>query len=97
VLFAKWLRIQPRVLLLDEPTQGVDVATKSELHQHVLDAAEAGVAVVVSSSDVDELAAICSRVLVLIDGRIAAELEGEHITLSNISHESFGTGWGVVA
>ena len=92
VLFAKWLRLGPKVFLLDEPTQGVDVGTKAQLHREILRAADAGAGVVVSSSDVDELEAICHRVVVLRNGRIAAELRGDSVTLSNISHESFGTG-----
>jgi ribose transport system ATP-binding protein len=92
VLFAKWLRLKPKVFLMDEPTQGVDVGTKAQLHREVLRAAEGGAGIVVSSSDVDELEAICHRVLVLRNGRIAAELTGDAVTLSNISHESFGTG-----
>jgi ribose transport system ATP-binding protein len=97
VLFGKWLRIEPRILLLDEPTQGVDVATKSELHQHILHAAQGGVAVLVGSSDVEELVAISSRILVVRDGEIASQLEGDDITQGNIAHESFGSGWAVKA
>jgi ribose transport system ATP-binding protein len=92
VLFAKWLRLGPRVLLLDEPTQGVDIGTKSQLHREILLAAEAGAGVLMSSSDIDELEAVCHRVLVLRDGRIVSHLEGDDVTVSNISHESFGTG-----
>lgn len=90
ILFAKWLRRQPEVLLLDEPTQGVDVAAKAELHRHVLQAAARGAAVVVSSSDADELAALCQRVLVLRDGVIAADLRGSKVSVVNIARESLG-------
>jgi ribose transport system ATP-binding protein len=85
ILVAKWLRLVPRVLLLDEPTQGVDVGAKMELHHQLLATAQQGATIVISSSDVDELAAICHRVLVLRDGRIIATLEGDDLSAANIS------------
>ena len=87
ILFGKWLRCQPGVLLLDEPTQGVDIAARSELHQHILLAAHSGTAVVVASSDVDELEALCTRVLVLRGGAITAELTGPEISVERVSRE----------
>lgn len=90
VLFAKWLRLGPKVFLLDEPTQGVDIGAKGELHRQLRDAAGDGAAVVVSSSDVEELVALCHRVLVLRAGRVVAELVGPSITAANISHASLG-------
>jgi ribose transport system ATP-binding protein len=87
ILFGKWLRCQPEVLLLDEPTQGVDIAARSELHQQILLAAHSGTAVVVASSDVDELEALCTRVLVLRGGAITAELTGREISVERISKE----------
>ncbi len=80
ILFAKWLRQNPGVLLMDEPTQGVDIGARAILHGQILEAAEAGTAVVVSSTDEEELAAICSRILVIANGEIAAELGKEAIT-----------------
>ena len=97
VLFGKWLRRVPRVFLLDEPTQGVDVGAKAELHRQLLDAAEQGAAILVSSSDVDELAALCRRVLVLRDGQIVAELAGSRLTVANIARECLGAEREVVA
>ena len=91
ILFAKWLRCQPRLLLLDEPTQGVDVAAKGEVHRLVQDAASRGAAVVVGSTDFDELAAVCHRVLVLHEGQLAAELQGTDITPANITRHALGT------
>ena len=80
ILFGKWLSQEPTVFLLDEPTQGVDVGAKADLHRELITAAEAGAAVVVSSSDLEELADLCDRVLVIVDGRISAELAGAELT-----------------
>jgi len=87
ILLAKWLRLPLKVFLLDEPTQGVDVGAKAEIHRQLSAAAAAGKAVVISSSDVDELASLCSRVLVLRNGRIAATLEGTRLTASAVAAE----------
>lgn len=91
ILFGKWLRLGPKVLLLDEPTQGVDIATKAALHNEILAAAEAGACAVVSSSEAGELIAVCHRILVMRDGRIAGTLSGKDRTMANLTHESFGT------
>jgi ribose transport system ATP-binding protein len=80
VLFGKWLSQKPSVFLLDEPTQGVDVGAKADLHRELVTAAEEGAAVVVSSSDLEELADLCDRVLVIVDGQISAELSGAELT-----------------
>ena len=90
VLFAKWLRLSPKVFLLDEPTQGVDVGTKGELHRQLLAAAAAGSAILVSSSDLEELVALCHRVLVLRGGRVVAELGTRPVTTASISRASLG-------
>lgn len=79
LVLAKWLRMRPRVLLIDEPTQGVDVGARAEIYRLLADAARQGAAVVVSSSDTKELAELCDRVLVLRDGRLADELSGERL------------------
>jgi ribose transport system ATP-binding protein len=85
VMFAKWLRREPTVLLLDEPTQGVDVGAKAELHREILRAAREGAGIAISSSDTDELAALCHRVLVLSEGRVVAYLTGSRVTAAEIS------------
>jgi ribose transport system ATP-binding protein len=89
-LFAKWLRRGPRLLLLDEPTQGVDIGAKAELHNELLRVARQGAGIVVSSSDTDELAALCHRVLVLREGRVAAFLAGSQVTPKSISRACLG-------
>jgi ribose transport system ATP-binding protein len=86
VLLARWLRALPRVLLIDEPTQGVDVGAVELIYQVIRDAANGGTAFVVSSSNSDELVALCTRVLVLNRGHIVAELAGDSLTSQAIDH-----------
>ena len=81
IVLAKWLRTSPKVLLLDEPTQGVDVGAKASIHALVRQAADAGAAVVIASSDDEEIDDTCDRVLVLRDGRLAGELVGDDVSL----------------
>ncbi len=77
VLIARWLRARASVLLLDEPTQGVDLGGRAAIYELLASAARAGTAVVVSSSDAGELAELCDRVLVMHDGAVRVVLEGE--------------------
>jgi ABC-type sugar transport system ATPase subunit len=79
VVIGKWLARAPRVLLLDEPTRGVDVGAKAEIYRLVEDLAARGHAVVLASSDLPEIVRLADRVLVLRDGRLAGALTGEHI------------------
>jgi ABC-type sugar transport system ATPase subunit len=79
VVVARWLRAQPKVLLLDEPSQGVDAVARDEIHALVREAARAGTAVVLVSSDLDELEALSDRVIVLAHGRVARELSGAEV------------------
>jgi ABC-type sugar transport system ATPase subunit len=90
VVLAKWLRNEPRVLLLDEPTQGVDVGAKAAIYELVVRAADEGAGVVISSSDTKELALLCDRVLVMRDGRVVAELPREHLTEARLVREGLG-------
>jgi ribose transport system ATP-binding protein len=85
VLFAKWLRRQPKVLLLDEPTQGVDIAAKAELHRQIEEIAASGTAVLLSSADIEELISVSHRILILRAGRVVASLTGADATITNVS------------
>ncbi|WP_312887816.1 ATP-binding cassette domain-containing protein [Mesorhizobium caraganae] len=73
VVLAKWLRTEPRVLILDEPTQGIDVGTKAEVHAMIADLAAQGMAILLISSEMPELIGMCDRIVVLREGHQTAE------------------------
>ena len=89
VLLARWLLDQPRILILDEPSRGVDVGARAEIHGVIRDLADRGTAVVVVSSDNEELVSLAHRVIVLAEGRITGQLQGESITEEAILRLSF--------
>lgn len=74
VVLARWLQRDPQLILLDEPTQGVDVMSRADIYSTIRDAAKEGAAIVVASSDMSELYALCDRVVVLRSGRITDEI-----------------------
>jgi ribose transport system ATP-binding protein len=76
VIVARWLRDEPRLLLLDEPTQGVAVHARREIHGFLREAAQRGVSILVVSSDFEELAQLCDRVLIITRGRCTGEVSG---------------------
>ncbi len=84
VAIAKMLSVNPRVIFLDEPTRGVDVGAKSEIHRILRDLARSGVGIVVVSSELPELIGLCDRVLVVREGLINGEVEGDELTEENI-------------
>lgn len=85
VVMAKWLTTKPRILLLDEPTRGVDVGARTEIYRIVREQARAGMAVMVISSELEELM-ICDRVLVLVEGQVVAELKSPAINEQSLLH-----------
>lgn len=85
ILFGKWLSRQPAAFLLDEPTQGVDIGAKATLHRQLAEVAAGGTSVLVSSTDLEELVAICSRVLVMAGGRVDREIVGSELTVTNLT------------
>lgn len=89
-VLARWLRTDPKVLLLDEPTQGVDVGAKAAIYQQVRDSARAGRAVLVASSDAEELVHLCDRVLVFRSGSVAVELRGATLSEERLIAETLG-------
>ena len=69
----------PSVVLLDDPTRGVDVGAKAEMHALIRSTAAAGAPVLICSTDIDELASLCDRVLVMRQGEVRVELQGEKL------------------
>ena len=90
VVLARWLRMKPKVLILNEPTQGVDVGAKSDIHKLVDEAAADGTAVIVVSTDHEELVRLCHRVLVLRRGKIADEISGGRMDHDLITAATIG-------
>lgn len=84
LLLARWLAINPRVLLLDEPTRGVDIGAKSEIYRIINDLAAQGMAILMVSSELLEVIGLSDRVLVMREGRLEGELTGKEITQENI-------------
>jgi ribose transport system ATP-binding protein len=80
VVIAKWLLIDPDVILLNDPTRGIDVGTKQDIYRLMRDLADEGRAILFYSTDYAELIGCCDRVSVMYDGRVVAELEGGAIT-----------------
>lgn len=76
VILARWLQRRPELLLLDEPTQGVDIGARNEIHELIRSAAAAGTAVLVVSSDFDELAAVCHRAVIVSKGAVVNQIDG---------------------
>jgi ribose transport system ATP-binding protein len=90
VVIGKWLLRNPKLLLLDDPTKGVDVGTKAEFYRLLAKLCDEGTAILFYSSDDDELIGLCDRVLVLHDGLIRSELSAESLTKSNLVAASLG-------
>lgn len=90
VVIGKWLLRNPRILLLDDPTKGVDVGTKAEFYKLLAQLCAEGKSVLFYSSDDEELIGLCDRVLVMHDGIIRSELAGESLTKANLIAASLG-------
>jgi len=84
VILSRWLLTEPEVLLLDEPTRGIDVGAKYEIYQLILDLANKGKIVLVVSSEMPELLGICDRILVMSGGRLAGEVDAQNTTQEEI-------------
>jgi ribose transport system ATP-binding protein len=88
-LLGKWLQTEPAVLLLHEPTQGVDIGSRQQILQIIAQVAAAGAAVLVASAEYDELAHLCHRVLIFRNGRIARELTGDDLNETRIAEQCY--------
>jgi monosaccharide-transporting ATPase len=86
VIFARWLLTQPKYLILDEPTRGIDVGTKVEIQKLVLKLAEEGMSLTFISSEIDEMLRTCSRLIVMKDREIVGELRGTNLTVQDVMH-----------
>ena len=84
VVLAKWLARSAKVFLMDEPTKGVDVGAKAQIYSLMRTLAEEGAGLVLVSSDMPELLALCHRVLVIREGRIIGELAGEQLCMESV-------------
>jgi len=90
VVIGKWLLRNPRFLLLDDPTRGIDVGAKAEFYRLLAQLCDEGTTIVFYSSDDDELIGLCDRVLVMHDGKISSELAGATLTATNLIAASLG-------
>jgi ribose transport system ATP-binding protein len=90
VVLARWLRMDPKLLILDEPTQGVDVGAKADIHSRIDEAASRGTGVLVVSTDHEELVRLCHRVLILRRGRVVDELTGTSLDNDLITAATIG-------
>ncbi len=90
-LLAKWLQMQPKVLLLDEPVQGVDVGAKAQIFDRLRETAATGCALVIASSEYEDLARLCDRVLILVDGQLNRVLSGAQVTKEQIAAACYGS------
>jgi ribose transport system ATP-binding protein len=91
VVLAKWLAVEPAVLILDEPTRGVDVGSKSDIYELIFELAARGMAIMLISSEMEEVIGISDRIAVMHEGRIEGELTGAHMTESSVMELAIGT------
>ena len=92
VILARWLLTHPQYLILDEPTRGIDVGTKTEIQRLVLKLAEEGMSVTFISSEIEEMLRTCSRLIVMRDRRIVGELRGSQLTQDQVMYTIAGGG-----
>ena len=92
VILARWLLTHPQYLILDEPTRGIDVGTKTEIQKLVLKLAEEGMSITFISSEIEEMLRTCSRLIVMRDRNIVGELSGDELTQEQVMHTIAGGG-----
>jgi rhamnose transport system ATP-binding protein len=92
VVIAKWLATQPKLLILDEPTRGIDIGAKVEVHRIISDLSAAGLAIVLISSDLPEVLAMSDRIVVMHEGRVTAELSASEATQERVMFAATGQG-----
>lgn len=89
VILAKWMNLDPRFVIFDEPVQGIDIGAKTEVYNVIGRAAADGAAVLIVSTELDDIARLCHRILVMRDGRVVAELSGAERTRERISELTY--------
>jgi rhamnose transport system ATP-binding protein len=92
VVIAKWLATQPQVIILDEPTKGIDIGSKAAVHEFMAELAAQGLSVIMVSSEIPEVIGMSDRVIVMRDGLIAAELSGDALTPETLVRHAAGIG-----
>lgn len=97
VVIAKWLATKPKVIILDEPTKGIDIGSKAAVHDFMSELAAEGLAVIIVSSEIPEVLGMSDRVIVMREGRIAAEFAGDDMTPENLVRAAVGIGSEVAA
>ena len=90
VVIAKWLATKPRVIILDEPTKGIDIGSKAAVHEFMAELAAQGLAVIMVSSEIPEVLGMSDRVIVMREGRMAAELSGAELTPETLVRHAAG-------
>ena len=90
VVIAKWLATRPKVIILDEPTKGIDIGSKAAVHEFMAELATQGLAVIMVSSEIPEVLGMSDRVIVMREGRIAAELSGDDLTPETLVRHAAG-------
>jgi ABC-type sugar transport system ATPase subunit len=91
VVLGKWLQRRERILIFDEPTQGIDVGAREDVFASIRELAESGRAVILISSDFDELVGLCTRVVALREGRVTGTLEKQAISEEALVHLAYAT------
>lgn len=92
LVLGKWLQLRPRLVLLDEPTQGIDVGARQEIYDRLLEVCAEGAAVICATSEFEQLAIIAHRVLIFDNGRVRAELKGDEVTKAAIAQACYRAG-----
>ena len=90
VVLAKWLSMRPRVIILDEPTRGIDVGSKNDIYGLLRALADAGVAILMISSDMEEVIGVCDRIAVMHEGRISGLLDRPQFSEQNVLRLAVG-------
>ena len=90
VVIAKWLATQPKIIILDEPTKGIDIGSKAAVHEFMAELAAQGLAVIMVSSEIPEVLGMSDRVIVMREGRIAAEVSGDDMTPETLVRHAAG-------